>query len=122
MGPSLAARKGRVNQATPRPGVRLPVGLGGSELPRAGPPFVEPRLTFRVGDLPRTAATLVSMLRTVLALTLGLSVIGGTGVVALRTVGENTKETFDTLNEAFADAAPVKGRASTEDIARWIER
>lgn len=62
------------------------------------------------------------MLRSLVAAGLALSVIGGTGVVALRAVGEDTKGTLDTLNEAFAHSAPTKARASTEDAARWIER
>jgi hypothetical protein len=62
------------------------------------------------------------MLKTVVAVALGLAVLGGTGVAVFRTVGENTKETFDTLNEAFADAAPANGNASARDAARWIER
>lgn len=62
------------------------------------------------------------MLKSVVALALGLAVIGGTGVVVLRAVGEDTKETLDTLNDAFADAAPAKGSASPREAARWVER
>lgn len=62
------------------------------------------------------------MLRTLLAVALGLSVVGGTGLVALRAVGEDTEHRLDALNEAFADAAPATGKASAEDAARWIER
>jgi hypothetical protein len=62
------------------------------------------------------------MLRTVLAAGLAASVIGGAGVVTLRALGEDTKATFDTLNEGLADSAPESGKASAEDVADWIER
>lgn len=44
------------------------------------------------------------------------------GAVALRTVGNDAKATFDTLNQAFADSAPARGKASARDVAKWIER
>lgn len=62
------------------------------------------------------------MLRFVLVAGLAVSVVAGVGVVGLRTLGGNAKATFDTLNKAFEDNMPRKGKASSREAAAWIER
>jgi hypothetical protein len=62
------------------------------------------------------------MLRLVLIGGLAAALFAGTGVVALRTLGQDAKATFDDLNQAFADSAPANKKASARDVADWIER
>jgi hypothetical protein len=62
------------------------------------------------------------MLRGVLAAGLTVSVVAGAGVVALRSVGEDARDTFDTLNQAFSDNASGEGEASAQEVSDWIER
>jgi hypothetical protein len=49
-------------------------------------------------------------------------VIGGAAVVGLRTLGEDAKATFDTLNRTFEDSVPGEGKASSQDVEDWIVR
>jgi hypothetical protein len=53
---------------------------------------------------------------------LGVAGVLGSGAFALRSVVERADATFDTLNEALADAIPGKGKASAQETAAWIER
>jgi hypothetical protein len=62
------------------------------------------------------------MVKSVLAIALAVSVVGGVGYVGLRTLGEDAKATFDELNRAFEKNAPGEGKASAQDAADWIER
>jgi hypothetical protein len=62
------------------------------------------------------------MLRTVLVAGLAVSVVAGAGVLTLRTLGDEAKETFGTLNEAFADSEPGQRKASAQEVADWIAR
>jgi hypothetical protein len=62
------------------------------------------------------------MLKMFLVAGLAASLLAGVGVVTLRTLGEDAKATFDTLNETFANSAPSKKKASAPDVADWIER
>jgi hypothetical protein len=62
------------------------------------------------------------VLRTVVVAGLAVSFLVGAGVFALSTVGEEAETTFNTLNEAFADAEPRKGKASAQEVSDWIER
>jgi hypothetical protein len=62
------------------------------------------------------------VLRSVLIAGLAVSVVAGAGVVGLRTLGEQAKGTFETLNRAFEDSVPREGKASARDAADWIER
>jgi hypothetical protein len=78
--------------------------------------------TFGVA-LSRTApATLSSVLKTVLVAGLAVSIFAGAGALALRTAGDNTKATFDTLNKAFAHSEPDKEKASPQAVSYWVER
>jgi hypothetical protein len=51
-----------------------------------------------------------------------VSVLAGAGFVGLRALGEETKGTFDTLNEALAESAPGDEKATAGDVEAWIER
>jgi hypothetical protein len=62
------------------------------------------------------------MFKLVLVAGLAFTVFAGAGAVALHTVGNDAKATFDSLNRALADSAPAKKRASARDVADWIER
>ena len=62
------------------------------------------------------------MLKSVIVVGLAVTVFAGAGAVALRTVGNDAKATFDSLNRALADNAAVKKKASARDVADWIER
>jgi hypothetical protein len=53
---------------------------------------------------------------------LAIAGVLGTGAFALRSVVGRASETFDTLNEALADALPGKGKASARETAAWVER
>ena len=61
------------------------------------------------------------MVKGVLAV-LAVAGVLGTGAFALRSVVGRANETFDTINEALADALPGKGNASARETAAWIER
>jgi hypothetical protein len=62
------------------------------------------------------------MLKSVLVAGLAVTVFAGAGAVALRTIGNDAKATFDTLNSALADNVPANKKASARDVADWIER
>jgi hypothetical protein len=62
------------------------------------------------------------MVKTLLATTLAVSVVAGTGYIGLRTLGENAKATFADLNQALEESSPGTGKASAQDAADWIER
>src|SRR5919108_2883684 len=62
------------------------------------------------------------MLRSVIAAGVAVSVVAGAGVVGLRTLGNDAKATFDTLNKALERNQPGKGKASAREAADWIER
>lgn len=73
-------------------------------------------------DVLHAGENVIPMLKSVLVAGLAVTVFAGAGAVALRTLGNDAKATFDTLNQAFADNAPAKGKASPRDVAEWIER
>jgi hypothetical protein len=62
------------------------------------------------------------MLKSVLVVGLAVTVFAGAGAVALRTLGNDAKATFDSLNRALAESAPATQKASARDVAEWIER
>jgi hypothetical protein len=62
------------------------------------------------------------MLKSVLVVGLAVTVFAGAGAVTLRTLGNDAKATFDSLNRALAESAPAKKKASARDVADWIER
>lgn len=62
------------------------------------------------------------MLKSVLVVGLAVTVFAGAGAVALRTLGNDAKATFDSLNRALAESAPATKKASARDVAEWIER
>jgi hypothetical protein len=62
------------------------------------------------------------MLKLFLVAGLAVSVFAGVGVVTLRTLGDDAKATFDTLNETFANSALDKEKAPARNVTDWIER
>jgi hypothetical protein len=62
------------------------------------------------------------MLKSVLVVGLAVTVFAGAGAVALRTLGNDAKATFDSLNRALAESAPARKKAAARDVAEWIER
>lgn len=62
------------------------------------------------------------MIRTLLVAGVAVSVVAGAGVIGLRTLGNDAKTTFDTLNRTFEGSLPGDGKASARDVADYFER
>jgi hypothetical protein len=62
------------------------------------------------------------MLKALLVTGLAVSIVGGAGYLGLRSLGEEAKATFEEVNRALEGSAAGEGKASTQDVAEYIER